>query len=108
MASVELDGKTIIDWPTFHQACKSAFGFPEFYGGNMDAWVDCMSYLRDDDGMTRFRLQENEVLTITIANAAALRTAAPDILDDLQFCIEAINDRYTDYGEKAALALKLT
>lgn len=107
MAGVRLDGAAIADWPTFHQACKTAFGFPDFYGGNMDAWVDCMSYLRDDDGMTRFKLQENEVLTITITNAGALRAAAPEILDDLQFCIEAINDRYTDYGEKPALALEL-
>lgn len=107
MATVQLDGTQIKDWPSFHRICRVAFGFPDFYGNNMDAWVDCMSYLRDDDGMTRFKLQENEILTITVSNAAALRTTAPDILDDLQFCIEAINDRYTDYGEKAALTLKL-
>lgn len=107
MAEVRLDGAAIGDWPAFHAACRDAFGFPDFYGNNMDAWVDCLSYLRDDDGMTRFRLKQNEVLRIVVANAAALRATAPDILDDLQFCIAAINDRYADYGEKPALALEL-
>lgn len=108
MHEVQLDGSTITDWPSFHAACRQAFGFPDFYGNTMDAWVDCLSYLRDDDGMTRFRLKQDEVLRIVITHAATLRAQAPDILDDLQFCIDAINDRYADYGEKPALKLALS
>jgi len=107
MASVQLDGGQIIDWNTFHTACIAAFGFPDFYGRTIDAWVDCLSYLRDDENMTKFRLKPDEVLQITIANAAALKKAAPDLLEEVAFCIEGINERYDDYGEKPALALKL-
>lgn len=107
MTSVELDGAHIANWEDFHAACKTAFGFPDFYGNNMDAWIDCLSYLRDDEGMTRFRLKQDEVLQISIKNAAALKARLPDLLDELAFCIDAINDRYADYGEKAALRLKL-
>jgi len=107
MAQVILDGSAITDWPSFHAACRREFGFPDFYGDNLDAWVDCLSYLRDDEGMTRFRLGEDEVLRIEIRNAAALRAKAPEIPEELAFCVEAINDRYADYGEKPALELVL-
>jgi hypothetical protein len=107
MARAVLDGSSITDWPSFHAASKQAFGFPDFYGNNMDAWVDCLSYLRDEDGMSAFRLAPDEVLDIEVTQAEQLRKQAPQILDELAFCVEAINDRYADYGEKPALKLIL-
>lgn len=107
MATVELDGTAITDWTSFHQRCKEAFGFPDFYGNNLDAWVDCLSYLRDDEGMTKFRLEPDEMLDIVITGADGLRQRVPDILDEVAFCIDAINERYDDYGEKPALKLVL-
>jgi hypothetical protein len=107
MAKVKLDGAQIKDWEAFHVACQREFGFPDYYGRNMDAWVDCLSYLRDEEGMSKFRLAENEVLEIEIAHSAQLKQNQPEILDELTFCVEAINDRYADYGEKPALKLLL-
>ncbi|MEG1115578.1 MAG: barstar family protein, partial [Janthinobacterium sp.] len=52
MATAILNGKDITDAASFHAQCVQAFGFPEFYGNSMDAWVDCLSYLRDDENMT--------------------------------------------------------
>ena len=52
MATAELNGAAITDFDSFHAACKAAFGFPDGYANTMDAWVDCLSYLRDDDGMS--------------------------------------------------------
>ena len=107
MATVKLDGASITDWDSFHTACVEAFGFPVFYGRSMDAWIDCLSYLRDDENMTKFLLKPNEILDITIGNADALRASNPDLLEEVSFCIAGINERYDDYGEKPALALKL-
>lgn len=107
MAKIQLDGSTITDWASFHTACKHAFGFPDFYGNNMNAWIDCLSYLRDDDGMSTFRLEPDEILEIEVTGATTLRQRVPDILDELAFCVETINDRYADYGEKPALKLLL-
>jgi hypothetical protein len=107
MAIARLDGASISDWMTFHDACQQAFGFPDFYGRNMNAWVDCLSYLRDEDGMSRFHLEPDETLQIEITNAGLLRSRAPEIFEELEFCIAAINDRYQDYGEKPALELVL-
>jgi hypothetical protein len=107
MASAELNGASILGWDTFHSESRAAFGFPDFYANTMDAWVDCLSYLRDEDGMTRFRLKPNEVLEIVIKDAAAMRERVPDLLEEMTFCIAGINERYEDYGEKPALALVL-
>ncbi|WP_317201293.1 barstar family protein [Janthinobacterium sp.] len=107
MPSATLNGKDISDWSSFHEQCKRTFGFPDFYADSMDAWVDCLSYLRDEDGMTQFRLKANETLEIIVADAEAMRLQAPDILEEMTFCIAGINERYEDYGEKPALKLVL-
>ena len=105
--SVHLDGAAIRDWTSFHAQCQRAFGFPEAYAGTIDAWVDCLSYLRDDDGMSKFRLGPDELLEIVILEAALMRAQAPDILEEMTFCSVGIIERYADYGELPALALVL-
>jgi len=107
MATAVLNGAAMTDFPTFHAACRDAFGFPDTYGNTMDAWVDCLSYLRDADSMSKFHLKPNEVLDIVIDNAAAMREQVPDILEEISYCIAGINERYEDYGEKPALKLTL-
>lgn len=107
MASAEINGAVINGWDSFHAECKAAFGFPASYTNTMDAWVDCLSYLRDADGMTKFRLKPNEVLEIVVKDAAAMREKAPDLLEEITYCVAGINERYADYGEKPALALSL-
>ena len=107
MATAELNGAAITDFPSFHAACRAVLGFPDTYGATMDAWVDCLSYLRDEDGMSKFRLKPNEVLEIVIQDAAAMRAAVPDILEEVTYCVAGINERYDDYGEKPALKLTL-
>jgi RNAse (barnase) inhibitor barstar len=107
MAKAVLDAARIVDLDSFHEESRQAFGFPEFYGCNMDAWIDCLSYLRDDDAMSKFRLGPDETLQIELTHAEALRQTAPDILTELTLCVDAINERYEDYGEKPALELLL-
>jgi hypothetical protein len=56
MATVRLDASLITDWNSFHTTCRETFGFPEFYGMNMNAWIDCLTYLDEGDGMSQFHL----------------------------------------------------
>ena len=107
MAVAELNGAVIVDEASFHRQSRDAFGFPESYADSIDAWVDCLSYLRDDENMTKFRLQPDEVLEIVITDSAALRSRLPDLVDEIVFCVGGINERYEDYGEKPALELVL-
>jgi hypothetical protein len=104
MATATLNGAAIASADDFHAQSRAAFGFPEFYANTIDAWVDCLSYLRDEENMTKFRLKPNEVLEIVIADAAQMPV---ELLEELTYCVGGINERYEDYGEKPALKLTL-
>lgn len=105
MATVRLNGENIQDWASFHKECSHACGFPAFYGNNLDAWVDCLSYLRDEDSMTKFRLKPNEILTIEITHSLKISEQVPGMLDELEMCVAFMNERYEEYGEPPALAM---
>jgi RNAse (barnase) inhibitor barstar len=107
MATVELNGAAIVDEASFHRESQRAFGFPASYANSIDAWVDCLSYLRDDENMTKFTLKANEALEIVIANADKMKEQVPDLLEEITFCIGGINERYEDYGDEPALELVL-
>jgi hypothetical protein len=107
MATAELNGAAIVDEASFHAESKRAFGFPDSYAATMDSWVDCLSYLRDEDGMSTFRLKPDEVLRIVVKHSDKMREQAPDVLEEMAFCIIGINERYEDYGEPPALELVL-
>src|SRR4051812_18071594 len=107
MAIAELQGAAMVTTAGFHAESKRAFGFPADYANTMDAWIDCMSYLRDEEGMSKFRLFPNEALQIVVLDADILREKAPEILEELTYCVAGLNERYEDYGEKPALQLLL-
>jgi RNAse (barnase) inhibitor barstar len=107
MATVCLDGAALRDWPSFHRESQTMLGFPDFYGRNMDAWIDCLSTLRDDDGMCAFVLAPDETLQIEIVNSAVLQNRETGIVDILLDCVNAINERYAEAGEKPAVELLL-
>ena len=49
MPIVRIDASRITSWDTFHDVFAKDFGFPDFYGRNMDAWIDCMTCLDDPE-----------------------------------------------------------
>jgi RNAse (barnase) inhibitor barstar len=107
MARAELNGAAIVDEAAFHAESRRAFGFPDSYAGTIDSWIDCLSYLRDDENMTKFQLKPDEVLEVVIVDADKMCAQVPDLLEEITFCIGGINERYEDYGEKPALKLVL-
>ena len=97
LAHIRLQTEAITDWPSFHAECRRALGFPDFYGATMNAWIDCMSSLEDDDGMVGIRLGTGELLLLEIPNIAALNSRVPEIVDALVECTAFVNQqRYTE------------
>ena len=67
MQLVKLDTRRITDWATFHTEFAEVFGFPAFYGRNMDAWIDCMAYLDDPSAeMTRIHAPAGGVVALQL------------------------------------------
>ncbi|MBK9162967.1 MAG: barstar family protein [Acidobacteria bacterium] len=104
MAAVRFESSNVQDWKSFHEYCMEVFGFPDFYGKNMDAWIDCMSSL-DEEGMTRFLIKPDEMLQIEITETEAFRTRLREIFDAFVDCSAFVNQRYTDSGRTPALSL---
>jgi len=67
-----------------------------------------MSYVDVGDGMCRFVLQPQEVLTIEITESDTFRGQAPDILACLAELIEEVNNRFVERGEPPRLCLVLS
>ena len=107
MALCRIDTRLIDDWRTFHEVSKEVFGFPAFYGNNMDAWIDCLSDLDDDSRMSRFYLAEGEILNIELEGTNDFRARLPQIFDTLVECIAFVNQRYVHDGKNPKLTLVL-
>ncbi len=105
MAFVQLDTKLITDWASFHSVCKEAFGFPNFYGSNMDAWIDCLSYLSENDEMTKFTLTNDEMLHIKVTDTEDFNSRLPEIFDAVVECSAFVNNRYIQAGEIPRISL---
>ena len=105
MATVRLYAEQVTDWKSFHSLCRKTFGFPDFYAENMDAWIDCMSDLREDGGLTDIRLAPDEVLFIEVSGTESLNKLFPEILNEIVVSTAFVNQRYSEAGEQSALCL---
>jgi len=76
---VEVPMSQIHDWGTFHDTFAQTLGFPDVYGRNMDAWIDCLTYADEDDGMRAITVGPEEVLTLQLEDCREFRTRCPEI-----------------------------
>jgi len=107
MARVRLNSAAITDFDSFHEESRRVFGFPEFYGRSMNAWIDCMSSLREDDGMTSFVLDPHDLLHVEVPGAEVLRKRVPEVFAAFADCTAFVNRRLTEMGALPAIALVL-
>jgi hypothetical protein len=104
MASVSLDSRKLTNVHTFHRECELAFGLPDFYGRNISGLIDCLSGVRDDDGMSRFTLEADEALDIELSDASIV---SPEALAMLEHVVDEVNLRHIEKGAMPPLRLVL-
>lgn len=106
MKTVVVDGAAITDEASFHEVFLKAFGFPAFYGRNMNAWIDCMGYLDEEAaGMSSVHVQAGEILVIAIENATIFKQRSPDVWLALFESVAFVNWRRVEHKEPALLAI---
>lgn len=105
MAEATLDTAKINDWPSFHAQSAEVFGFPDFYGQNLDAWIDCLTYLPEGDGMSRFVLGPSERLFINLLHFESFSKSQPEICQALSETVAFVNQRYISAGDIPRLVL---
>ncbi|WP_417762711.1 barstar family protein [Shewanella sp.] len=103
---VIVDGRKLKDWNSFHREFSRVFGFPEFYGKNMNAWIDCMSSLSDpEDGMSTVTCAKGQMVILQVEHAAELKANHRDLYEALVDCSAFVNWRLIEVGEPPVLAL---
>jgi hypothetical protein len=103
---ISLDCENIRDWPSFHEKFARVFGFPDFYGGNMDAWIDCMTSLdAPEDGLSSVHCASGSVLTLELQNVKSFRERCSMQYNALLECAAFVNWRRIESGDSSVLAL---
>ena len=103
---VKIDASKIQDEESFHTAFAEVMGFPNFYGRNMNAWIDCMSYLDDPDaGMTKFFVAADEMCVIDFLSSEDFAKRLPEVFSSLVECTAAVNQRAKESSRSPLLAL---
>ena len=93
MITFKIDGKKLTDWNSFHSEFKSELNFPDYYGENMDAWIDCVDELTKTPTL------------LQIENGKFLKENKPEFLNAILECGAFINFRKVEQGEKPNLII---
>jgi Barstar (barnase inhibitor) len=103
---VALSSAMIYDWRSFHRESQRSLGFPADYAGDMDAWVDCLVSLRDDENRrVGVRLGPEEMLQLELAEIEAVRERVPGFLETLVAAVAEVNRRFVEAGQAPAVTL---
>jgi hypothetical protein len=106
MSVVKIDTRRVRDWNTFHETFAEIFRFPDFYGRNMNAWIDCMSYLDEAGaGMSAITVEPGNVLTLQLEDVDDFAARCPEQYAALVRCAAFVNWRRMEQGQGAVLAL---
>lgn len=100
---VAIDCAQIKGWPSFHDVFSEAFGFPNFYGRNRDAWIDCMACL--DGEFSEVRVDIGEIVTLQLDNAQELKVRSPKILNEIFELVGIVNYSRIEQGDPPMIAV---
>lgn len=106
MHLIEIDGAAVTDAVSFHNSFATAFGFPTFYGRNLDAWIDCMSCLDEpESGMSLITVAPSEILVIQVRNADIMKKLCPELWLAFLECVAFANWRRVEQGAPPLLSV---
>jgi len=76
---VKIPLERIRDWDSFHDVFAETLGFPDLYGHNMNAWVDCMTYIDDpDDRMSQVHGSKEAGLLLDLGDCTDFAGRCPE------------------------------
>ena len=94
MVTYKIKGRKITDWKSFHTEFKKEMDFPEYYGENMNAWIDCVD-----------ELTEKQPTLLLIENGEILKEKNPELYLAILECGAFVNHRKIEIGENPNLII---
>jgi hypothetical protein len=105
-AVITVDCESIIDWDSFHSVFSEAFGFPGFCGRNMNAWIDCLTYIDDPEaGMSAVHAPPGGALVLQLEHTKDFALRCPELYAAIVEGVAFVNWRRLEKGEVPALVL---
>jgi hypothetical protein len=106
---VRINAAEIQDWSSFHAVFQQVFGFPDFYGHNLDAWNRLHDLLRRARRRTqpRFCKSRGGTLLLRLDQADEFQKRCPAQYAAFLDCSAFVNRRRVEVGEAPILALLL-
>lgn len=100
---ITVDFRQVRDLQQIHEILAEAFLFPDFYGKNGHALIDCWSSLRfPEEGMTGITLGQDEVLLLEVKGVTRLGR----LLMQFVAAVEAVNERAVkEMGQQPLIVL---
>ncbi|MFB9056655.1 barstar family protein [Mariniflexile ostreae] len=103
--TIELDFNKIHDVSDMHLMIKKEFGFPDFYGNNINSLIDCWGSMRfPEEGMSELVLEPDEYIVLMLHSFSKTNMI---IINNLLIAIEEINNREKNRGRAAMIKLSL-
>ncbi len=103
---ITIDFRKISDISDLHDKLDDELGFPDFYGRNIHALIDCLQSMRfPEEGMSRVVLGNEEVLMLELINFS---NANMVIINSLLVAVETVNQRELDRGRKHSILLAMS
>ena len=104
---LNLDLSKVKSWDSFHEMFKSELGFPDFYGRNMNAWIDCMGDIHEKTDMINLFLPYDTGLTLRFTHSRFFKLKHPKIYRTLKDCTAFVNKEHIEHDHPGAATIKL-
>lgn len=103
---IRIDAGRLTDAAALHTVLAEAFGFPASYGKNLDALVDCLTYLDDPQAaMSRVQVFPGQVVLIAIEHTQGMSKQAATQVKALVDAVAFVNWRRLEKKQPPVLAV---
>lgn len=108
IVDIELDLSSVHSLLDLHKILMKVFGFPDFYGMNGNALIDCLTDIRVKGDKTTTMcdvyIESNEILAISVKN---LSRKDEFIISELIIATEEVNRRSLNFLKVPSIYLSL-
>jgi len=103
---IRIDARRLTNAAGLHAALDEAFGFAPGYGKNLDALVDCLTYLDDPKaGLSRVQVFPGQIAVLVLEHMQGMGKQAAAEVKALVDAVAFVNWRRLEKGQPPVLAL---
>lgn len=105
MLIITVPTEDIVDWASFHDVFQERLKFAAYYGRNMNAWIDLMTYLDEPGQVDTLGVDPGVIVGLRLDEGVAFASRMPDIYSALVEGVASVNERRRDLGKPALLEI---